>query len=293
MQSSLDLTDSSWIVGLGTWSDFQADYKYKKWMDFKWFVVRKRSFWIEPSDTNIAVNTELKMTLRHNNTAPRKARYEWDFGDGNEMNSSDSIVMHKFETPGEFKIKVKVFDHDKNVLVAEAETGIKVTIWPKISISLKGSDGLSPSTIKTNEGVDIVRIDWSNKVLTDIPLSWNKTDFEIDFNFTQSQVDFTCRIYGKMTDDFSKILYLNAIFTGMRDAFTYQSAIVIENFPMAVVIPEKTIGKVLKGTQAQSVVKQLSWRQTSEFQGKPVVQELGSVDWSSNKTELSVYFYDR
>ncbi|MBK8873693.1 MAG: PKD domain-containing protein [Bacteroidetes bacterium] len=247
-------------------------------------------------DTSIAVNTEIKFLARNNGSAPKNARYEWDFGNNKTFTSSDTFFVYKYEEIGDFDVSLKVTDLDQNKIVAEVQTTIHVTIWPKIAITLKGMNTTPPSTIKTSDGIDIPAIVWSNKVESTAPaIKWNKNNFETEFTFSQGQATYICRISGTMSDDFKKVNYLSAIYTGsaFEGLWTYQSAIVLQDFPMDVWQPGKLIGKILTGPDAQAKVKQLSYQENYEFQGMPMERHLGSVDWSSNQTELSIFFYDR
>lgn len=269
---------------------------YESWIGFQWFRIKKQNIWIEPVDTSVAVNTEIKFLARHNGSAPKRARYQWDFGNNKTFTTSDTFFNYKYEETGDFDISLKVTDLDQNKVVAEVQTTIHITIWPKIAITLKGMDSQPPSTIKTSDGNDIPAIVWSNKVESTAPaIRWTKNNFETEFTFNQGPGTYICRISGSMSDDFKKINQLSAIYTGTAfdGAWTYQSAMVLQDFPMEVWDPGKLIGKILKGPEAKARVKQLSYQENWEFQGMPMERHLGSVDWSSDQTELSVFFYDR
>lgn len=291
----IEMFESDTLIGFNL-KGIPPSGKYESWIGFQWFRIRKQDIWIEPVDTSIAVNTEIKFLARNNGSAPKNARYEWDFGNNKTFTSSDTFFVYKYEEIGDFDVSLKVTDLDQNKIVAEVQTTIHVTIWPKIAITLKGMNTTPPSTIKTSDGIDIPAIVWSNKVESTAPaIKWNKNNFETEFTFSQGQGTYICRISGTMSDDFKKVNYLSAIYTGsaFEGLWTYQSAIVLQDFPMDVWQPGKLIGKILTGPDAQAKVKQLSYQENYEFQGMPMERHLGSVDWSSNQTELSIFFYDR
>lgn len=270
---------------------------YDHWLGFEWFKIQLQSIWIEPHDTTVAVNAEVEFIARHNGTAPHQAIYKWDFGDGNKESSSDSTIIYKYDQPGEYEIELIVVDVASNKEVANISGKINVTIWPKIAITLKGMESSPPSTIKASNGADIPSIGWSNKVSSTAPaLKWNQNDFTTDFSFNLGEPVYTCHISGKMTPDFKKIESLVALFTGFGFGgdWTYQAGITLHDFPVEDYIPGSIIGKELSGMQAFSKVGNLSWKQTSkDGQGNITEITLQSVDWNSNQTKLSVYFYNK
>jgi hypothetical protein len=277
--------------------------KYEKWIGFDWFKIQLSDIWIEPADTSVGLNVEVKFVARHNGSAPKRARFDWDFGDPaspsseNKVSTTDTFIIHKYKNPGTFEITLSVIDLDNQKEVAKVTTKATATIWPKIAITLKGMDTNPPSTIKASDGSDIPSIAWSNKYTGTAPaLSWNKNTFDADFQFNLFPATYTCTIHGTLSDDGKKITSLSAIYTGIAYGgdWTYQAAIVLQNFPLEDYLPGQIIGKTLTGRDAQSKVAQLSWKQTSkDSQGIPHEITLKSVDWNSNQTELSVFFYDR
>lgn len=268
----------------------------KKWLGFNWFKINLSDIWIEPSDTIIGVNSEIQFVARHNGTAPKHAKFEWDFGDKKSDTSNDSMITHKYEDVGDYEVTLKVIDLDNQKEVAKVMSKVTVTIWPRMSITIKGMDTNPPSTIKASDGSDIPSISWANKYIGTAPaISWNKNTFDLDFQYSLFPGTYTCTIHGTMSDDGKKITFLSAIYTGTAFGgdWTYQAAIVLQNFPIEDYLPGQIIGKTLTGKDAESRVTQLSWKQTTlDNQGVPHEISLKSVDWNSNQTELSVFFYD-
>ncbi len=291
----LEMFESDTLIGFYL-KGIPKNVVYESWIGFQWFRIKKQNIWIEPVDTSIAVNTEIKFLARNNGSAPKRARYEWDFGNKKTFTSSDTFFNYKYQETGDFDITLKVTDLDQNKVVAEAQTTIHVTIWPKIAITLKGMNTQPPSTIKSSDGIDIPAIVWSNKVYSTAPaMRWTDNNFETEFTFNQGPGTYICRITGSMSADFKKVNQLIANYTGTAydGLWTYQSAIVLQDFPMDVWDPGRLIGKILTGSDAKARVKQLSWQENWESQGVPMERHLGSVDWNSDQTELSVFFYDR
>jgi PKD repeat protein len=294
--TTVQMIQKDTLIGLYLYAIPQGQ-QYDKWLGFDYFKIKRQDLWVEPADTIVAVNAELKLVVRHNGSAPPRARYEWDFGDHNELNSTDTFITHKYEEPGDYIVQLVVIDLDNQKQVAEVEARVSVTIWPKIAITLKGMDFTPPSTIKASDGSDIPSISWANKGIATSPaISWNQTQFVVDFQYSLAPAVYTCRIQGTVSSDFKKITYLNAIYTGIAFGgdWNYQTAIVLQNFPLEEYIPGQIIGKTLTGLSAQPKVAQLSWKQTTrDNQGNLHEVNLQSVDWNSNQTELSVFFYNK
>ena len=109
-----------------------------------------------------------------------------------------------------------------------------------------------------------------------------------------SGVDVTACISGRRSEDGKSVETVSAIATGVGYGgdYTYSFAIVVSDFPVDVYGSTGPMAGELNGPATQPKVANLSWRQSSiDGGGKTVVQELGSVDWTSQKTELAVYFY--
>ncbi|MBP8725946.1 MAG: PKD domain-containing protein [Saprospiraceae bacterium] len=269
--------------------------KDPSWIGFHWFRIRKQQIWIEPADTIVAVQAEVPFIARNNGSAPKHARYSWDFGDGHDATSSDTIITYKFPKEGEYTVTLKVTDLDRNVEVAEAQTTIAVTRWPKIAITIRGMDAQPPSTMKASDGSDIPAIAWANKWVATAPaIRWNEQQFETEFTYNLYPGTYTCRISGNVSADFKKVEYVSAIYSGTAfdGDWLYYAAVVLRDFPLEVYIPGEITGKILTGPDAQSKVAQLSWKQVYNAQVDPKEITLQSVDWSSPQTELSIFFYN-
>lgn len=265
------------------------------WAGFHWFKIRMQSMWIEPADTMVGVNQELELVARHNGTAPVGARFEWDFGDGEtESVTGDSTVTHIWKEQDEYTVTVSMYPPGSSESAGSATATVHVAAFPTMMIALMGMTTEPPSTIKTKEGIDIPSIVWSNHAENLPPLQWNKREFSVEYSMSVSGVDVSTRISGRISEDGRRVETVSAISTGVGNGgdYNYSFAIVVTDFPVDVYGSTGPMGGELNGPAAQPKVVNLSWRQSSvDNEGNTVVQELGSVDWSSDQTELSVYFY--
>jgi hypothetical protein len=272
-----------------------AGEKDFSWAGFHWFKIRMQSMWIEPADTIVGMNQDLRLVARHNGTAPAGARFEWDFGDGHtESVTGDSAVTHAFDEVGEFTVEVTMFAPGGSDPAGSATAMVHVTEFRSIMVTLNGMSTTPPSTIKTKDGQDIPTIVWSNKIGGATPLSWDKKEFSLDYSYNLSGLDMNTRITGCLSEDGKTVAVLNAITTGSGYGgdYHYNAAIVLTNFPIEAIDENFPVGGILRGPAAQGKVGNISWQQSSvDAQGNPHVVELGSIDWSSQQTELSVYFY--
>ncbi len=265
------------------------------WAGFQWCKIRLQSLWIEPADTNVALGLDIELVARSNGTAPAQARFEWDFGDGNTKTvQGDSAVTHVYEAVGSYDVTVRMFDGSATEEIGSAQSHVQVAEFRTIGIFLQGMDSQPPSTIKATDGADIPSIIISSKVGSAPPLTWNERSFEVDYSYTASNIDFNTRISGRMSADGKTAETITAITTGvgLGGAYHYTAAMTVVNFPIENLGPSSPAGGELRGTAAQSKLPNITWRQSStDSQGNTTVSELVSIDWNSQKTKLSVYFY--
>lgn len=270
---------------------------YEQWVGFEWFKIRLQDVWIEPSDTTISTNAEIKFIARNNGTLPKNAVYKWDFGDGHKSESRDSAITYKYEEAEEYTVELKVFDPSGVSELVKVNTKITVADWLKIAVVLKGMDSNPPSTMKASDDTDIPSMAWSSWSIPNAPpLQWNNNNFVVDFPFTIGDFTYTARISGTMSADFKKVISLSGIVTGfgLGGDWTYQAAISLYDFPIEEYLPGEIIGKILKGPQAQAKVGNITWKQTiKDNQGQVTEITLKSIDWSSSQTELSIFFYNK
>jgi PKD repeat protein len=262
------------------------------WAGYRWLKINKQLFWIEPQDTIVAVNTSVRFTARHNGTAPGAAQWEWDFGDGSGVQkvSGDSTVVHTFTSEGAHAITLTLKNGSTGVKLGEATTTVTVVRWTSIAITLVGMDYGDPSsTIKDDKGKDIPSISWGNKMSTVTQLlRWNGDNFSTDFSYSISPADYTGHVEGRLSPDRTSVLSLAASINGTISGggWQYNSTVAIAGFPLSSVGSD-ILGSQLAAEQAHGKISSVTWEQQN---GTETIR-LGSVNWGSPKTRLSVYFY--
>ncbi|HEX7584951.1 MAG TPA: FISUMP domain-containing protein [Prolixibacteraceae bacterium] len=91
-------------------------------IDFKWITVNYSTLSIDPNPLQGEPEKEYKLTAQSKGSAPKSAKYVWDFGDGSSQATiqNDSTVTHTFAKEGTFNVKVELYDNSNNKKVAEA-----------------------------------------------------------------------------------------------------------------------------------------------------------------------------
>ncbi|MBR9979079.1 MAG: PKD domain-containing protein, partial [Bacteroidetes bacterium] len=289
----LERPDKDNLVGIQV-NAIADDATNYSWAGFQWFKIRMQSLWLEPADTTVNMNQELRLVLRHNSTAPQNARFVWDFGDGTTKTTiGDSTNTHTWTELGEYTVRVEMFEGNAAEAIGSALATVNVTAYSSIFIMLQGMTTTPPSTIKDTNGEDISQIGWAN---TDDnpPLVWNKQNFSVDMKKTVHGVEVNTSISGRLSDDGSSIATMTAITSsvGYGGDFMHNSAIVITDFPLGEFGVVSPLGRGLHGPAAQARVANISWRtETRDNEGNTKITEIESIDWSSDKTTLSVYFF--
>jgi hypothetical protein len=143
-----------YIVG---WDSKALDNNGKyldNFIDFKWMTINYLYLKISADQTKGETNKEVKFIARTNGTAPKSAKYVWNFGDGTSSYTkiTDSTAVHTFVNEGTFNIKVELFDNSTNSKTTETSINyevIEVTV-PVLSTTTASS---ITSTTATSGGI--------------------------------------------------------------------------------------------------------------------------------------------
>jgi len=93
-------------------------------IDFKWITVNYSSLSIDPNPLQGEPGKEYKLTAQSKGSAPKSAKYVWDFGDGTSQSTiqNDSTVTHTFTKEGTFNVKVELYDNSTSKKILEASS---------------------------------------------------------------------------------------------------------------------------------------------------------------------------
>lgn len=116
-------------------------------IDFKWITINNIPLIIEPNPLSGEINKSCSWTAKTKGTAPKSAKYIWDFGDGSAQltNQNDSTASYTYTKEGTFNIKVELYDNSTNKKVTEASSIAKIAKANTNSVT--DIDGNSYTTI--------------------------------------------------------------------------------------------------------------------------------------------------
>jgi hypothetical protein len=91
-------------------------------IDFKWFNINYTKLEISPSPVTGEPEQELTITARPYGSAPKNAKYVWNFGDGTAdvTVNNDSIVRHTYPVGGDYNVDLKLYDSSTGKIAGTA-----------------------------------------------------------------------------------------------------------------------------------------------------------------------------
>ncbi len=97
-------------------------------IDFKWINVYYTKLEISPNPIISMPGKEIALTAKSFGSAPKNAKYVWNFGDGTADVSvtNDSIVKYKYSKTGNFNVVLNLYDNATNKLMGTATTVAKI-----------------------------------------------------------------------------------------------------------------------------------------------------------------------
>jgi hypothetical protein len=149
-------------------------------IDFKWFNITYSKLFIDPNPILGKPDEEIKITAKSGGTAPKNAKYVWNFGDNTKEVTvkNDSIVKHKFQKEDDYTVTVDLYDNSTNKLVgqATAEANIlttEMTLPSKIKFEVQVSGDVSFVNLKDNSEYTSRQDIGIGNVITDLKLDGN------------------------------------------------------------------------------------------------------------------------
>jgi len=190
-----------------------------KFIDFKWLTVNYVPLTIIADPIQGQVTKEVKFTASTMGTAPKAAKYVWNFGDGTETvtKTNDSIATHTFEKAGNYNVKVELFDASNNTKITEAVKNMEIK---DITISMSFNFNFTKKMVFVyNSDTDttiyecdyqisgIVEVYGTNKVVS---ITQDASTKEITVLLAKKElynVSFKCTFSNYVDSDFDKWFY--------------------------------------------------------------------------------------
>ncbi len=170
---------------LGVYIKGARDNSADNFVDFKWINVYRQNLYILPNPLNGEPDKEYQFTARTDGSAPKNAKYIWDFGDGSSSVTvnTDSTVKHTFTKEGEFIVRVDLYDHSTNKLVGVATASADISQAGNLlnllhTMTTFGVDAsfhfLTPTGYEYSQGINFMKS-------YDDTLKWSGTSFSYDY----------------------------------------------------------------------------------------------------------------
>lgn len=224
------------------------DKLYEQFIDFKWFNIYNSTLSIDPNPIMGEPNENVTITARPMGSAPKNAKYEWNFGDDSKLVTvnNDSVVKHKFDKEGEYTVEVKLYDRSSNQLMAFASA--QAVIGQGILGELQKFKWIRLEMVTTNT-VEHYRPDntynetgaftrsytnYYNDIPENqlIPIQWNGASFSVQYDY-QSSKTIKGTIQGEFTTDGMMLKNLSAEYEIKKNTYSIQTAKdAIQNIPL-------------------------------------------------------------
>jgi hypothetical protein len=282
----------------------------EQFVDYQWFDVYYSKLKIDPNPIAGEPKTDIKITARSGGTAPRDAKYVWDFGDGSKAVTvkNDSTVIHKFLKKGDFEVNVKLYDNATGTLVGEAlaEANIRDGILGRLQKCKWVGLVFSADIKSNNEIISFSSVDVDNEPpfqsTVKCPLVWNGTKFSSNYAYSYSTLDGTKITYsGVIQGETSAEGLVVKTISGTYDA-TYSTGDVWSKKLAFSDVPydptyqydEYNPRFILEGSKSQTHVSTVkcTWN-SKDSDGKAFSLTITGVDYASTRKQpyMHVSFY--
>jgi len=217
------------------------------YVDFKWINVYRQNLYILPNPLSGEPDKEYQFTARTDGSAPKNAKYVWNFGDDTNpvTVNSDSTVKHTFTKEGEFTVRVDLYDNSTNKLIGVATTSATISqagnllnlLHTMTSFGVSCSfDFLLPGGSDYSQGLSFFKYE-------DDTLKWNGTSFsyddadEEDFDSYGYKTNYYHSVSGTVSADGKTILELKTKYTAVYYSYmewseTHTQEMNFTNIPM-------------------------------------------------------------
>ena len=289
---TIELKDPKTTIGILV-SGIPPGATSQQWIGFHWMNFVKQTLWIDPPEATGGVNQPITFTARSEGSAPATARYEWNFGDGTPVVIvlNDSTVDHSFATSGQYAVKCTVVNTVTKEIFGEARSSATIGMLGKLVITMYGMEaGDAHSTIKLSDGSDLQSFGFTNMTQSTTPLVWSGLSFSATHRYSLAGSNFTVTFAGRISADWKKIDYVTCTASGvLGDSWEHLQTLDLRDIPLIEQDPGNLYNAELRGETAHAAVASAAYTtRTKNSQDVWETTQLQSIDWSSQKTRLTV-----
>ncbi|RJP64511.1 MAG: PKD domain-containing protein [Ignavibacteriales bacterium] len=201
------------------------DNSADNYVDFKWINVYRQNLYILPDPLNGKPDEEYEFVARTDGSAPKNAKFIWNFGDASNSVTvnNDSTVKHTFTKEGEFTVIVELYDNATNKKVGAAYSSVNIAKERNLLNLLHtmktfgvscSFDFLLPGGSDYSQGISFFKYDNDT-------LKWNGTSFsyddadEEDFDSYGYKTNYYHTVSGTVSSDGKTILELKTKYTAV------------------------------------------------------------------------------
>lgn len=119
-----------YVIGWRKSSKYDDGTYKNKFVDFKWLNVFYSKLEIDPSPILGEPQKDIVITAKSYGTAPKNAKYVWNFGDGTKEVTvlNDSLITHSFDKKGNYQVDLKLYDNSTGKLVSSAKATANIDV---------------------------------------------------------------------------------------------------------------------------------------------------------------------
>ncbi len=192
-------------------------------VDFKWYNIYYSKLRISPNPIAAEPGKDVEITANTDGTAPKNAKYVWNFGDGSKEVTlqNDSTVVHKFSKKGEYTVTVTLIDNSnaKEMGKATAEATIQdgslgeLQKCRYVHLIFNADMDCGSQTAVCFSGIDIANEPVDNPSVN-IELKWVGTKFSSDYSYwfiaaDGDKVSYEGTIAGEVSANGLKVISFN------------------------------------------------------------------------------------
>lgn len=290
------------------------------YIDFKWITVDYAPLRITADQAEGVPAKEVKFTALSNGTAPKSAKYVWNFGDGTAAVSktNDSTALHTFAKEGIYTVSAELFDNSTNTKRASASLSFNVAAnanilnvlkkCKKIEIWFNGDhrDKNGYAYNRGNIGLSTYETDFQGTIIKDAPVVWSGNTCTATWSAVSPpasiyktsltfQMKITVSPDGKTVLDFSADELYSWEWAATKQSSITTKALAGKNVPLKIPQPgDNSVSYQFDGTGVQSLLTKVSGSYVPIKSGYVQASDIYSnTNWNSKEDppSLGVSFY--